>query len=129
MQKTIMLALLLACGTAQAAEWVSLGKDLQNREIFVDVSSVRIADGVRRAWFKTVYEPHTKRGSGIHADTWRSYTLTRQAFDCAAESFKTEAGTAYFDDNSNYVIDYTNPPDPWTPVSPESIGNSMLQFI
>jgi hypothetical protein len=57
-----VVALLLACGTAQAAEWVSLGKDLENREIFVDVSSVRIADSLRRAWFKVVYEPHTKRG-------------------------------------------------------------------
>jgi len=26
MQKAIMFALLLACGSAQAAEWVSLGK-------------------------------------------------------------------------------------------------------
>jgi hypothetical protein len=43
MNRTILLALLLACGTARASDWVSLGKsDDGQQEYFVDVSSIRV---------------------------------------------------------------------------------------
>jgi hypothetical protein len=52
---TILLTLLLACGTAQASDWVSIGKsDNGTREYFADVSSIGITGDIRRAWVKTV---------------------------------------------------------------------------
>ena len=45
----VLLVLLLARDAAQAAEWVSLGKnDSATVETFVDVSSIRVAGGIRR---------------------------------------------------------------------------------
>jgi hypothetical protein len=65
MQKIIMLVLLLACGTAQAAEWMQVNKSSDGKyEYLVDKSSIRIEGGKKRAWLKTVPSPHTDRGPG-----------------------------------------------------------------
>ena len=73
MQKTLLLTLLLACGTAQAVEWVSLGKaDDAHTEDFVDVSSIRVDGEVRRAWIKTIYVPYTERDRRDARKCWAS---------------------------------------------------------
>ena len=59
MKRTILLALLVACGTAQATDWASLGKsDDGAQEVFVDVSRIRVKTVVRRAWIETLFAPH-----------------------------------------------------------------------
>jgi hypothetical protein len=80
MQKTKMLALLLACGTAQAAEWVSVDKQKSGMETFVDVSSIRLEGGIRRFWTKGVPPPKTKRGpSDIRINGWITSSLGRRS--------------------------------------------------
>ena len=38
MRRTFLLALLLACGTARASEWMLIGKNAaRNTEFFIDV--------------------------------------------------------------------------------------------
>ena len=70
MHKTIMLALPLVCGAAQAAEWVSLGKFTDGSSELIDVSSIRVAGSVRNAWLKNFYPRHTERGTGDDANKW-----------------------------------------------------------
>ncbi len=59
--RAVLLAPLLACGGAPSApEWVSLGKiDDGIREIFVDVSNIRIAGSIRSTWVKFDYTTRT----------------------------------------------------------------------
>src|SRR5258706_109637 len=73
-------AALLACDTAQAAEWVSItalpGK---NFEVLVDVSSIQRSGEITRAWIKYLYAPHTERGAADDSSKWKSYSVQRYA--------------------------------------------------
>jgi hypothetical protein len=120
-----LLTLLLACGTAQASEWVSIGKT-NTVEIFFDVSSIRVEGLIRRAWVKRVLKPHTTKYTGGDANKWWSETRERIAFNCSDETSREEATTVYYDDGSNESSDGTKP---WMPVAPDSVGRGEMQFI
>jgi hypothetical protein len=125
-----VLALLLSCGTAQAAEWFSLGKSVAGDETFVDVSSVRVAGPMRRAWFKTIYVPHkTKESTGPDANKWWHEGLQRKAFNCAEETARSEALTVYYEDGTNGSDPPAAYPTRWEPVVPETVLNTEMQFI
>jgi hypothetical protein len=129
-KRTVLLALLLACGAAQAANWVSLGKSEDGTvEPFVDVSSIRIAGSIRRAWIKHVFIPHTFRGTGDDVNKWQSESLARIAFNCADESKRTEALTVYYDDGTGWSAPATAYPSPWEPVVPDTVRSTAMQFI
>ena len=126
MKRIILLALLLACSAAQATEWVRVGESaVSNEPTLLDVSSIRIANGVRRAWVKTVIKPHTQRDP-VEADRWVSYTLARVAINCADETYRYEAGSWYFEDggNANAAFD-----EKWHPITPESVVQAEMEFI
>ena len=97
MKRAILLVLLLACGTAQAAEWVSVNRSAGERpaELFVDVSGIKLANGIRRAWDKLAPARHTLKGSGDNARRWVSYELARVAFNCDEETERDEALAIY----------------------------------
>jgi len=68
---TILLTLLLACGTVQASDWVSVVKsDNGVREYFADVSSIGITGEIRRARIKIIVPPD------------KPFSLDRMAFNC-----------------------------------------------
>jgi hypothetical protein len=89
---TTLLALLMTCGIAQAAEWASLGTaDNGRQRIFIDVSSIREVGAIRRAWFKAIVAPHTmKESSCPDANKWWTYVVERVAINCSDETFRTE---------------------------------------
>jgi hypothetical protein len=111
MRKTIMLALLLACGTVHAAEWVSIGKGPDGREYLADVSSIQVKDGLRRAWIKTVFAPHTMRDPGDD-NKWWSAAVGREAFNCGDETFRVEGLLVYFEDGTSTLMDAKSFPSP-----------------
>ena len=99
MQKTIMLALLLTCGTAQAADWVLVGKSENGgNETLVDTASIRAKGSIRQAWFKMVPERHKMQGWGPNAQKWVEHFLTKVAFNCSEETQRSEASTYYYED-------------------------------
>jgi hypothetical protein len=121
-----LLTLLLACGTAQASDWVSLGKtDDGKEEGVVDVSSIRVAGAIRWAWVKFLYAPRT-HGSPEH---WWASDMSREAFNCADETHRREALTVYYEDGTNGSDPAANYPTQWQPVLPDTIGNAEMQFI
>jgi hypothetical protein len=125
-----LLALLLACGTAQASNWVSIGKDAVGHEAFVDVSSIRVVGAIRRAWFKAVYVRHTMRETGgPDANKWWSTSVHRRAFNCGEETTRSEALTVYYEDGTNGSDPAANYPTPWEPVPPDTVLSTELQFI
>ena len=130
MKRTILLALLLACGTATASEWVSVGTSADGKtEFFVDATSIRIAGGIRRAWIKFVFPTHTKRAFGDDANKWESYRLVRVAFNCEQEASRVEAGTSYNTDGTSYTPDLVSSQLSWSPVTPDSAENAEMTFI
>jgi hypothetical protein len=130
MKKAITAAFVAALitGTAQASDWVSVGKsDDGKQEIFVDVSSIRIAGDTRRAWIKTVFAPHTRKGIAGDANKWVSYGVVRVAFNCGEETSQDEAATYYYDDGTNYPLDAAFAP-PREPVAPDTMSDFEIQF-
>ena len=130
MKRTILLTLLLASGTAQASEWVSLGKSDDGKQaIFVDVSSVRVAGQIRRAWFKTVLAPHTVRGTGEDVDKWESDEVGQNAFDCSENTRRVEALIIYYEGGGDHTLPARMFPSPWEPVPPDTLVSVEMHFI
>ncbi len=131
MHKTIMMALLLACGTAHSSDWVSIGKSTDGiTEAFVDIASIRISGDIRRAWAKLVYRPHTEKGSiGNHTPKWVFNYTSRMALNCREEAQSTEALTIYFEDGTNDSEVSQKLPYPWSPVPPDTSLSNLLQFV
>ncbi len=122
-----MLALVIVCSTAQASNWFSLGKnDAGTMETFIDVSSLRIAGNIRRAWFKDVYKTHTQKGAD--GKYW-SDTVFKLAFNCTEEMVRFEAGNVYYEDGTNWTPPAENYPEPWAPVPPDTRGSVKMQII
>ena len=122
-----MLALVIVCSTAQASNWLSLGKsDDGTLENFIDVSSLRIAGNIRRAWFKLAYKTHTEKDSD--GKYWSS-TVAKKAFNCTEEMSRDEALNVYYEDGTNHTVPATYYPDPWEPVPPDTVVSTEMHFI
>jgi hypothetical protein len=128
MKGGILVTLLLACGTAQASEWVFVSKpDNETHETFIDVSSIRIMGSIRRAWEKLVFAPHTMTGVGVDAKKWVEYSVIRATFNCAEETVRYDGLIFYFEDGTNYFA----PADPAPPslVAPDTVQSTEMKFI
>jgi hypothetical protein len=115
----ILIALLLACGAAQASEWVSIGKsDNGGDEFFADISSIGITGETRRAWIKTVFLPD------------KAHSLERMAFNCGEGTMRWEASTLYSVDGNVMGGEAAGTfPTPWKPVPPDTAGSAIMHFV
>jgi hypothetical protein len=113
----VLGSMLLAQGTVQASDWVSLGKNaMVATEGLVDVSSIVITGDIRRAWFKLA-DLHNK-----------SYTVERDAFDCAQQIMRAEVYDMYHADGT--VLDLPPLPEqPWKPIPPDTMGSRLMEFV
>jgi hypothetical protein len=129
--RTTMLVLLLGCGTAQASEWVSLGKGSDaSTDEFIDVSSILVAGDIRRTWIKSVVAPHSQKGDGKNANKWVSYGLMRPAFNCVEGTSRLEAALIFFADGTNETA--TLPAfiaEKSKPVPPDTVEHNIMQQV
>lgn len=108
MKRTIMLALLLAYGAAQAADWQSIGtSEGGKKEHLVDASSIHVEGGIRHIWFKIRYARNTQKGAAHYADMWETDSMFYDAFNCAEGTSRNEALDVHFEDGTTWV----NPAD------------------
>ena len=120
-----MLALVIVCSTAQASNWVTIGESDDGLiETFIDVSSLRIAGNIRRAWFKDVYKTHRETADG----KYRSYTVLKTAFNCTEEMYRFEAGNVYYEDGTNWTFP-AGILSTWNPVAPDTTASNEMQVI
>jgi hypothetical protein len=129
---TLALTMLIAltCATAQASEWVSLGKsDNGKTETFIDVSSIRVTGEVRRAWIKNVNAPQTSKGVNPYPNKWVREMVGHFLFNCGEETNRVEAATVYYEDGTNGTGPAEISPSPWRPVAPDTVGSTNMQFI
>jgi hypothetical protein len=126
----MLLALLIAYGAAQAAEWVSITTTTDKTyEVFVDVSSLQRSGEITRAWVKLLYVPHTQRGAADDSSKWKSYSVLRYAHNCSEGSNKLEALAVYYEDGTQWA----SPPEiiaksTWEPVIPETVADGVMKF-
>ena len=131
MKRPILLALLLACGSALAAQWTFVARSEGGKhERYIDVSSIRVTGDIRRAWFKSVYAAHVaKDDSGSDANKWWSSTVGLRAYNCSEGTSRFEAQTVYYEDGTNYSDPSSAFPTPWEPVVPDTVRSAEMQFI
>jgi clan AA aspartic protease (TIGR02281 family) len=112
---------------AQQGTWWHFGKSHDGSiDLMADMSTVRFeSPSYRRVWVKHVYQPRSKKGIGVNADNWKSYTLYREKFDCDEETRSYEAGINVYDDGArtNIAEDY---PTPEKPVVIGSAGYKLM---
>jgi hypothetical protein len=123
MQKSIILALLLACGAAQAADWIPVIKDSDRKaEMLVDVSSIRIAGQIRKAWNKTIFTPPSVlKGKLV------SSMVSLTAFNCGEGTYSFQSILFYYADGSNWSTTYSD--QEWDAVAPDTNVAAVMNFI
>jgi hypothetical protein len=126
MRRSILLALLLACGAVHAADWRPIGKTANgNDEVFVDVSSILFAgSSMRQASIKTVHAPH----SGPQGDR-ETQSIASYSFNCVEQTFRHEAFIAYYEDGTDHAMPADRYPDAWEPVPPDTVLSAEMQFV
>jgi hypothetical protein len=123
------MAVLLACGVAQASEWASIGKsDDGKEEGFIDTSSIRISGDIRRAWVKLIYGPHTKSDPD-NPKMWEREAVAHEKFNCSDETESADALTIYYEDGTVYSLSPQLLPTPWSPVPPDTMMSDDLRFV
>ena len=128
MKRTFLLGLMLACGTAWAADWTRIPLANPDKVVLIDNTSVSVSGPIRRAWFKFVFPPHTRRGVGIYQDRFVTYTLVRTASDCEQKNSRTDGIQWFYEDGTNNTTNPTPPPE-WEPVAPGSMAGALLSYI
>jgi hypothetical protein len=127
MRKILMAMLLLSCGTAQAAQWVFVLKsDDGKQDSYVDVSSIRVAGAIHRAWEKNIYKPHSYKGEGAPARRWWHDSVNLFAFDCNEETVRSESITVYYEDGTHGTESATTA---WQPVPPDTMLSAVMQVV
>lgn len=130
MRKTIILSLLLTCGAAQAADWVLAAHSADGmEEMFVDVSSIRVAADIRHLWDKWVPTPHTNKGFGKNANKPIIYEVAKVAFNCSEETVKEDALTVYYEDGTNETVMPEVLTKRWEPIPPDTMLSDEMRFI
>jgi hypothetical protein len=125
-----MMKFVCAWGDAHGLQWWSLGAlEDGKREYFVDVSSIRLADGIGRAWINTIFKPHTKRGLHADATKWMAKQLMRSSFNCSDETTTSDGLVTYYDDGTVGTVPAEANSGAWQPVPPDTMLSAEMQFV
>jgi hypothetical protein len=124
-RKGILLALLMVSGTAQAADWRSVGTE-KGVEYLVDISDVYVKGPIRRVWVKDVdHRPLSERGELEPGK--KLFDLSREFFDCANETVRLETMLSRYNDGTDSKP-FTFPPNDKV-VVPDTIEFALLKFV
>ena len=135
---------LVTCGTVLAAEWHPVA-DHDGQIMYVDGTRIhgsvpagkplvacqrgQPAGGcVVRTQAKLVYAAHSHRGTGPDEVRWLDHELSELAIDCAADTYRVESTSVYYDDGTHDTTDATPIPGPWTPVVAGSLLDGVREF-
>ena len=122
-------ALLLTCGTAQAApQWASVAKTNNGKlETFVDLGSIRISGYVNSATFKYVYAARSQRDDRVNK--WNKVSFAQETFNCADETSRIEALNGYYEDGTNWSAPAALLPTSWTLIGPRTVRGFERRFL
>jgi hypothetical protein len=131
MKRTILVALLLACGAAQASDWYALDVADNNAIVSVDRSSIMVVSGdVRKAWWKFIYQPQTVKDSGPGGTKWRDFLMYHFTFNCSEGTAKLDAMQTHYEDGTNSVADTEfMSTQVFEPVAPDTAKEAVMKFV
>jgi Surface-adhesin protein E len=129
MHRLSFLVLLISSSMAHASEWVFVAQGEDGLRDYVDVSSIRIAAGIRRAWIKSIFVPHSKRGVADDSNKWQNYQVIRLAFDCGQELVRGESATVYYEDGTLWSDPTGQFLGSWQPVTPDTLYSAHMGFV
>lgn len=130
MNRTMMLALLLVCGVAQAAECVQLGTGKDGAKVWVDKASITVSGSIRLVWLRMIIPAHSQQGSGDDASKWVKVNLNPAAFNCSEGASKSDALESYFDDGTNHKVPAEDiSGDKRESVPPNAALETMMKFV
>ncbi len=130
MRAITSVAVLLACGAAQASTWVQVGTGKDGTKVMVDTSSIDISGSVRHAWLKMTFPTHSQPGSGEESDKWVDYSLNHAAFDCHEGTSKSDALENYFEDGTSHKVPAeVLGADRWETVPPNTALETVMKFV
>jgi hypothetical protein len=103
---------------AAVADWLSIGQSKDGlQRLYVNRSSVRVEDGIGRAWFKATFSPHTYKGVE-QPRKWVSAIVFRDAFACEEATGRTEEATEYYDDATKFAVPPAELRSGWSSIRP-----------
>ncbi len=127
---TALVALIMACAAAQAAQWVQAGTGKDGTKVWVDTSSIAVTGSVRGAWLKMTFPVHTQSGSGDDASKWVDFSLNHAAFNCSEGTSKSDALENYFDDGTNHKVPAEDiSADKWESVPSNTALETVMKFV
>jgi clan AA aspartic protease (TIGR02281 family) len=111
---------------AAADDWLSIGHSKDGlQSLYFKRSSVVVKDGIPRAWFKTIYSPHTVKGIE-QRDKWMTAVFSRDAFNCEEQTGRTEEVKEYYDDGTHYSVPAADLRAGWKSVRPGTGFNNEM---
>jgi hypothetical protein len=113
----ILVGAVLACGPAQASEWVWLAKT-EGVGLYIDVSSIVVKGDIRRAWVKYAPAHRTAPGTAL---------LWHDQFDCSAWAMRGDGGVYQDADGTKQSRD--RHVGAWALVEPDTADSTLLHFI
>jgi clan AA aspartic protease (TIGR02281 family) len=114
---------------AESDDWLSIGQSKDGlQRLYFNRSSVLVKDGIPRAWFKTIYSPHTVKGFE-RRDKWMSAVLSRDAFNCDEQTGRTEEAKEYYDDGTHYAVPAAQLRASWRSVGPGTGFNKEMGIM
>jgi len=130
MKRSILLMVLVACGAAQASQWVQVGTGKDGTKVWVDTSSITVTNSIRQAWLKMTFQAHTQQGSGDDAGKWVDFSLNHAAFNCSEGTSKSDALENDYDDGSSRKVPGEEiAGDRWETVPPATALGAVLKFV
>jgi hypothetical protein len=130
MKVITMLALLVACGAAQATQWANAGTGKDGTKVLVDTASITVSGSIRQAWLKMAFPMHSQQGSGDDASKWVDFSLNHAAFNCREGTSKSDALENYFDDGTNRKVPAKDiSGDKWESVPPNTALETVMKFV
>jgi hypothetical protein len=110
-------------------EWKYIAKSSIGTETLVDVSSIRIIDGIRRAWFKQINRPHQFPVVINGVERWTATITTLREINCAIATRHDLAHQAMYDDGTNYVTPTDFVPTSWEEIMPGTMFDAEMKFL
>ncbi|MBV6521050.1 MAG: hypothetical protein MNPFHGCM_01173 [Gemmatimonadaceae bacterium] len=93
-----LVIVLFVLTVAQQGRWKEVGTTSSSNPVYVDVRSIKRADGIVHATVRVVYQKPVKVGKSLMAAS-RSTAM----FDCAKQTFAVKENVYYVDEKKNIV--------------------------
>jgi hypothetical protein len=130
MNNRMLVALLLASGAGQAAEWVQVGTGKDGTKVSVNTSSITVTGSIRWVWLKMTFPVHSQQGSGDDANKWVDVSLNHAAFNCSEGSSKSDALENFFDDGTSHKVPAADlSGDRWEAVPTATALDTVMKFV